>query len=101
MWAGPPLDGPQLIAAADLVVSAGGSMNREAAVLGTPAASIYAGEMAAVDERLVNEGRMILLRSPGDLARLRLSKKPVAAVPAVGEGLLRAFVDRLLVVANG
>jgi predicted glycosyltransferase len=37
------LDGANLIAAADLVVSAGGTMNREAAALGVPAATIYAG----------------------------------------------------------
>ena len=52
------LDGANLIAAADLVVSAGGTMNREAAALGVPAASIYAGEWAAIDEELVKEGRL-------------------------------------------
>ena len=49
LWQGKALDGRQLVAAADAVVSAGGSMNREAAVLGTPAYSMYAGELAAVD----------------------------------------------------
>ncbi len=44
------LDGANLIAAADLVVSAGGTMNREAAALGVPAVSIYAGNWAAIDE---------------------------------------------------
>ena len=39
-----PIDGPNLIAHSDLVVSAGGTMNREAAALGIPAASIYLGE---------------------------------------------------------
>jgi len=42
------LDGANLIAAADLVVSAGGTMNREAAALGVPAVSIYAGKGAAI-----------------------------------------------------
>src|SRR5262249_14562474 len=46
------LDGANLIAAADLVVSAGGTMNREASALGVPAASIYAGKWAAIDEQL-------------------------------------------------
>src|SRR5687768_12746650 len=52
------LDGANLVAAADLVVSAGGTMNREAAALGTPAATVYAGRWAAVDEQLVREGRL-------------------------------------------
>jgi predicted glycosyltransferase len=53
-----PIDGPNLIAHSDLVISAGGTMNREAAALGTPAFSIYAGEWAAIDEELVREGRL-------------------------------------------
>ena len=52
-----PLDGANLIAHSDLVVSAGGTMNREAAALGIPAASIYLGEWAAIDEQLVKEGQ--------------------------------------------
>ena len=52
------LDGANLIAAADLVVSAGGTMNREAAALGVPAVSVYAGQWAAIDEELMREGRL-------------------------------------------
>ena len=47
VWRGEALDGRQLVAGADAVISAGGSMNREAAVLGTPAYSIYAGQAGA------------------------------------------------------
>src|SRR5205823_9808609 len=49
------LDGGNLIAAADLVVSAGGTMNREAAALGVPAMSVYAGRWAAIDQQLIGE----------------------------------------------
>jgi uncharacterized protein len=70
-----PLDGANLIAASDLVVSAGGTMNREAAALGVPAATIYAGEWAAIDEELVREGRLIRLATPADIAGLSLQKK--------------------------
>jgi hypothetical protein len=69
------LDGANLIVAADLVISAGGTMNREAAALGIPAATIYAGEWAAVDEQLVREGRLMRINSPEDLAALPLVKK--------------------------
>ncbi|MCA1628915.1 MAG: DUF354 domain-containing protein [Acidobacteria bacterium] len=72
------LDGALLISAADLVVSAGGTMNREAAALATPAATIYAGAWAAVDEQLVNEGRLVRLRTRADVDALPLEPKPDA-----------------------
>ena len=70
-----PLHGANLIAASDLVISAGGTINREAAALGVPAASIYAGKWAAVDEELVNEGRLQRIASVEDLNKLRIEKK--------------------------
>ncbi|HKG47707.1 MAG TPA: DUF354 domain-containing protein [Pyrinomonadaceae bacterium] len=70
-----PLDGANLIAASDLVISAGGTINREAAALGVPAASIYAGRWAAVDEELVKEGRMRRLSNVDDLRNLPIEKK--------------------------
>jgi hypothetical protein len=73
------LDGPNLVAAADLVVSAGGTMNREAAALGVPGASVYAGRWAAVDEYLVREGRLRRVRTAEDVRALRAEKKPPAA----------------------
>jgi uncharacterized protein len=73
-----PLDGANLIAASDLVISAGGTINREAAALGVPAASIYAGKWAAVDEGLVNEGRLQRLASVEDLKKLAVEKKRAA-----------------------
>lgn len=69
------LDGANLIAAADLVISAGGTMNREAAALGVPAASIYAGKWAAIDEELVNEGRLQRLGSRTEIESLTVRKK--------------------------
>ncbi len=73
-----PLDGANLIAASDLVISAGGTINREAAALGVPAMSIYAGSWAAVDEELVQEGRLRRIASVDDLGKLRVEKKPAA-----------------------
>src|SRR5215216_237889 len=73
-----PLDGANLIAASDLVISAGGTINREAAALGVPAASIYAGKWAAVDEELVKEGRLRRVTNTGDLRQLRIEKKRAA-----------------------
>ncbi len=73
-----PLDGANLIAASDLVISAGGTINREAAALGVPAASIYAGKWAAVDEELVKEGRLQRITNTDDLRHLRIEKKHAA-----------------------
>ena len=72
------VDGANLIAASDLVISAGGTINREAAALGVPAASIYAGQWAAVDEELVNEGRLQRIATEADFGKLRVEKKPPA-----------------------
>ena len=73
-----PLDGANLVAASDLVISAGGTINREAAALGVPAASIYAGQWAAVDEELVREGRLKRIENVTHLRNLEIKKKPKA-----------------------
>jgi predicted glycosyltransferase len=84
-----PLDGANLIAASDLVISAGGTINREAAALGVPAASIYAGQWAAVDEELVKEGRLRRIANVEDLRSLPIEKKqrakPRRAVGVIDE----------------
>jgi predicted glycosyltransferase len=69
------LDGANLIAAADLVVSAGGTMNREAAALGVPAVSVYAGKWAAIDEQLVSEKRLRRIKSREEVEGLVVQKK--------------------------
>lgn len=69
------LDGANLIAHSDLVVSAGGTMNREAAALGVPAASIYLGEWAALDEHLVTHGRLRKISKLEEVNELRIQKK--------------------------
>jgi predicted glycosyltransferase len=58
------VDAQSLIAFADLVVSAGGTMNREAVALGTPVYTTYGGRLGGVDELLIREGRLIPLSDP-------------------------------------
>ena len=99
-WRGQALDGRQLVAGADAVVSAGGSVNREAAALGTPAYSIYAGKLAAVDRALVAAGRLYLLHDAQDLARIPLRRKAAATPPRISDVLVVQFVDRLIEVAG-
>jgi predicted glycosyltransferase len=73
-----PLDGANLIVASDLVISAGGTINREAAALGVPAISIYAGLWASVDEELVAEGRLQRISNVAELQQLKIEKKQAA-----------------------
>jgi predicted glycosyltransferase len=61
------VDGRSLVSLADLVISAGGTMIREAAVLGTPVWSIFEGRPGAVDEQLEREGRIRFLRDAREL----------------------------------
>ncbi len=61
------VDAQSLVALADLVVSAGGTMNREAVALGVPVYTTFAGRLGAVDSALVNEGRLRVLTSATEL----------------------------------
>src|SRR5205085_10730850 len=61
------VDAQSLIAHADLVISAGGTMNREAVALGVPVYSTFEGRLGAVDERLIDEGRLHRLRDAEQL----------------------------------
>ena len=58
------VDAQSLIAFADLVVSAGGTMNREAVALGTPVYTTYGGRLGGVDEALIRENRLRPLTDP-------------------------------------
>jgi uncharacterized protein len=58
------VDAQSLIAFSDLVVSAGGTMNREAVSLGVPVYTVFGGRLGAVDEQLVRQGRLRALQDP-------------------------------------
>jgi predicted glycosyltransferase len=66
------VDAQSLIALADVVVSAGGTMNREAAALGVPVYTTYGGRLGGVDEELIRQGRLKPLTDP---RALELSKR--------------------------
>jgi predicted glycosyltransferase len=76
------VDAQSLIAIADLVVSAGGTMNREAAALGVPVYTTYGGRLGGVDEALIREGRLRPLTDPRALV---LSRRE----PGAGERVRR------------
>jgi uncharacterized protein len=67
------VDAQSLVAFADLVISAGGTMNREAVALGTPVFTTFEGRLGAVDEALLREGRLHKL---GDPREIRVERRP-------------------------
>jgi len=82
------VDAQSLIALADVVVSAGGTMNREAAALGVPVYTTYGGRLGGVDEELIREGRLKPLTDP---RALELTKRD----PESSERVRRAPAEML------
>lgn len=75
-----PLYGSDLIYHSDLVISAGGTMNREASILGTPAYTIFAGSLPAVDRKLIEMRRLMALTSESSINKLTFEKKIVKKI---------------------
>ena len=92
------IDAQSLVWYADLVVSAGGTMNREAVALGTPVWTVFEGRLGAVDEALIAEGRLRRLTEAGDVV---LEKRDARAD---GRARIRRdpalLVDRLVAPAG-
>jgi uncharacterized protein len=89
------IDAQSLVALSDLVVSAGGTMNREAVALGVPVYTTFAGRLGAVDESLVREGRLRVLSSADELelAKRVPSTEPTTRDPALLLDLLLTALD--------
>jgi predicted glycosyltransferase len=85
------VDSRSLMSSADIVLGAGGTMTREAALLGVPTISVFAGRRAAVDERLEAEGRLRFAQRVPDIVPVRPRLKP----PRSPEDL-RARADLLI-----
>lgn len=90
------VDAQSLVAHCDLVVSAGGTMNREAVALGVPVYTTFAGEIGAVDEALIRDGRLRKLVSADELV---LEKRPASAPLQTREPAL--LLDLLLTALEG
>lgn len=95
------LNGLDLIWRSDVVISGGGTMNREAAALGVPVYSLFRGALGAVDKHLAETGKLVLLESVDDVReKLRIGqrKRPEACAPARGK-TLDAVVNHVVAVA--
>lgn len=96
------LDGLNLLWNSDLVVSGGGTMNREAAALGVPVYSIFRGHLGAVDKKLSAEGRLIMIQSVAEVeSKIVLRKRDrVPLSEATSHRTLNEIVDSIEEIAE-
>ena len=95
-----PVSGPDLLFHSDLVVGAGGTMTREAAVLGTRSYTAFKGPLASVDHVLIRSGRLRVLRAACDLPLDEIRRVP-KGVRQLDRAPVTRFVDLLLATAAG
>jgi len=96
------VDGLDLIWASDVVISGGGTMNREAAALGVPVYSIFRGKTGAVDKYLAKSGRLILLQSADEVREnLKLVRRDIGNRNlGMKRDALGAIVDQIVEIAE-
>jgi predicted glycosyltransferase len=97
------VNGLNLMWHSDLVISGGGTMNREAAALGVAVYSIFRGSIGAVDRYLAAKGRLVLLESVEDVRSkliVRRRDRPAAAPSANAESL-QAVVRQIEAILEG
>ena len=91
-----PVDGRSLLALADLVIGAGGTMNREAALLGTPTYTVFAERLPAVDLELIRRGLLHdLTREHGQPAFVKKAGRTSSAAAGNGERILDRILETL------
>jgi len=91
------VDGLNLIWSSDLVISGGGTMNREAAALGVPVYSVFRGQIGSVDRHLAAAGRLVLLENVDDV-RTRIvvaRRQPGAPRQHAGHTALETIVQHI------
>lgn len=89
-------DGLNLIWHSDLVISGGGTMNREAAALGVPVYSIFRGKLGAVDRYLANAGRLTMVENEADLwTKVPLQHRDQIAAPRGGGTTLGEIIRHI------
>jgi predicted glycosyltransferase len=96
------LDGLNLLWHSDVVISGGGTMNREAAALGVPVYSIFGGSVGCVDQYLSNIGKLTFIRNPADLPGQLNIRKRDKTLPAVDSDrqTLQSIVSCIINIAE-
>lgn len=96
------VDGLNVIWFSDLVISGGGTMNREAAALGVPVYSIFRGRIGAVDRYLAENGRLVLIESREDVrTKIKLERGDMARRKSTGQNaVLQCIVEGIVSIAE-
>jgi uncharacterized protein len=96
-------DGMNLIWNSDLVISGGGTMNREAAAMGVPVYSIFRGQIGAVDQYLEREGRLVMVRSKEEVHSKIKTVKRMKSVQRSGRDVpaMETIVDNICSILDG
>jgi predicted glycosyltransferase len=89
------VDGLDAIWHSDLVVSAGGTMNREAALLGVPTYSILTAALGEADRSLIREGKLTHVPTPDHVPFIRFEKRAPVQTPMISASVLDFFVERI------
>jgi hypothetical protein len=74
-----PVEGLQLLWHSDLVLSGGGTMNRESALLGVPTFSIFTGRKPFLDEYLQSQGRLLFIDNPTQIQTIPVAKRAISS----------------------
>lgn len=88
-----PLDGPNLVYYSDVVISGGGTMLREAALLGTKSYSIFTGRPAQIDIELVNQKKLIFIKHESDIKKIDLSKQNKKEISTISSDVKDSFIN--------
>lgn len=92
------VDGLNLIWHSDLVISGGGTMNREAAALGVPVYSIFRGRIGAVDRYLAENGRLVLLENVEQIrSKIVLKRRERARRNSVGNSAALGSISEAVI----
>jgi predicted glycosyltransferase len=96
------VDGLNLLWNSDLVISGGGTMNREAAALGVPVYSIFRGKIGAVDRWLTDQGRLVLIETVEDAQnKIKVEKRKIKPTPdGKPSKALSAIIDHIEDIIN-
>lgn len=97
------IDSRSLLYEADLVIGAGGTMTREAALIGVPTFTLFAGRAPAVDRWLEDRGMLTRLRNPEQLARIERrasAPRPIEELRRSGQAAEEVFVRAALAAGN-
>jgi predicted glycosyltransferase len=92
---GKAVDGLQLASASDMLISGGGTMNREAALLGVPVYSIFAGRQGALDRQMEREGLITFIRDARDLSKIRLERRLKTQTPQLTDRVERFVIAEI------